>query len=463
MERICYLGLFSRRDNPLSATSDSRPRSFSQESVPINESLETDFQERGKTTPASFRNLGYQGSFLDGASRSSVDVNPSVRHSSKIKEKDSPRSENSRESLSHATSDQSVSSICSDEVSDRHLETLMECSNEGSQAGSYKETSGLDETKENGENADDDDDDDAADDERHERGIDIALPQSGNTDTVKSLHLDFKQRLIVKKHLQSHRPSLPAIFPLSSPEKESARFFTLMETHKKAFGKGSKSDKGREKETKTSRSPSTSSSNESQNEDRKSTFYDMDDTNEEKTTTPKSMKKTLKAALNSKSFKSKETQPDSPKRKLFNFTRNKAPKNTGIHRSKSDLLYPGPGSTDETDRQRRVSTINRHSYVKEDDTQSLCSTVSLDDLGIRESISDNSIKDKVSPKVKKGRTATLRLQKGTKFNDRKKRNDAQTFHRDEGRVSMRAFLPNRAPLKILNIMKHWVSKHNQVS
>lgn len=448
-----FLCLSSRRDNPLTSTSsnESRPRSASHESFSINEIREVDFQERGKTTPASFRNLGYQGSFLASSGRSATDV----------KEIDSPRSENGRENLNHATSEQSVNSVCSDEVSDRHLETLMECSNEGSQSGSYRESFVGDMIKENGENADEIEPDNSTENDGNERGIDIDLPQQRNTETMKSLQIDFKQRLIVKKHMQSHRPSLPAIlFPLNSPEKEAARLSTFAEIHKQTVHqKVNKRDKG--KETKVARSPSTSSSNESQNEDRRSTFYDVDETVDEKT--PMSMRKAVMAVLNAKSSKSKDNQPDSPKRKIFNFSRNKTPKSSGMHRSKSDMLVPLPGSADEVERQRRLSLLNRRSYL-EDDTQSLCSTVSLDDLTIRESNSDNSLKDKASPSLKKkGRTATLRLQKGTKFSDRKKRDDTQTFHRDEGRVSMRAFLPNRAPLKILNIMKHWASKHNQVS
>ena len=444
-----FLCLVSRRDNPLTARSpnDPRPRSISQESGSINENCEVDLAERGKTSPASFRNLGYQGSFLSSSGRSSADV----------KEIDSPRSENGRENLSRATSEQSVSSLCSDEVSDKHLETLMECSNEGSQAGSYRESFVGDMIKENGEN-----EDDSTENDSNERGIDIVSPLPRSTESIKSLHLDFKQRLIVKKHMQSHRPSLPAIFPVSSPEKEAARLNTFAEMHKQTMHqKGNKKDKGKDKETKVARSPSTSSSNESQNEDRRSTFYDTEEANDEKT--PMSMRKAVMAVLNSKSSKSKENQPDSPKRKIFNFSRNKGHKSSGMHRSKSDMLVPLTGTGEDVDRHRRMSSLNRRSFL-EDDTQSLCSIASLDDLTIRESTSDNSLKEKASPNLKKkGRTATLRLQKGTKFSDRKKRDDTQMFHRDEGRVSMRAFLPNRAPLKILNIMKHWVSKHNQVS
>ena len=422
--------------------------------------------ERRKTTPASFRNLGYQGSFLASQGKATLDRNVSGKFLNLAEEGDSPKSENGKESLSRAASEQSVNSVCSDEVSDRQLETLMECSNEGSQAGSYREAS-LDEMiKENGENSGENDVEvelsNAGENNPHERGIDVAEPRRRNMENVKTLHLDYKQRLLVKQHMHAHRPSLPVLFPSSSPEKDAARFLALSEMQNQAMRKKGKKEAKKEKETKMTRSPSTSSSNESQSEERKSTFYDMEEAGEEKekAPTPKSMRKTLKAALNSKSSKSKENQPDNPKRKIFNFSRSKTPKSTGMRRSKSDMLHPGLG--EEADRQRKTSAANRRSLILDDDTQSLCSVASLDDLTLRESHSENSLKEKASPKSKKGRTATLRLQKGSKDNERKKRAGSQTLHRDEGRVSMRAFLPNRAPLKILNIMKHWVSKHNQV-
>jgi len=450
------------RDNPLTAASinESRPRSISEESGSISEKLAVDLQERGKTTPASFRNLGYQGSFLVSSTR--VDGENSNHQRNAVKDIDSPKSESGRESLTRAASEQSVNSMCSDEVSDRHLETLMECSNEGSVAGSYREDFISDMMQENGENADEGKQNHTTGNDRHERGIDIDVGNPQNVENITSLQLDLKQKLIVKRHLHTHRPSLPAILPLGSPEKEAGRFISFTDSHRQTLqNKGIKREKKKEKETSMSRSPSTSSSNESQNEDRRSTFYDIEETIEEKVGTGKSMKKSIMSALNSKSSKTKDNQPDSPKRKIFGFTRNKAPKNTGMHRSKSDVLYPDLGGTDEAERGRKTSTVSRRSFLSEEDTQSLCSTVSLDDLTIRESTSDNSLKDKASPKGKKGRTATIRLHKSSKVSERKKRTDSQAFHRDEGRVSMRAFLPNRAPLKILNIMKHWVSKHNQ--
>ena len=449
---------------------DQRPRSVSQESGSISDKSEFDYSDRRKTTPASFRNLGYQGSFPAGTRKASWDrSNPGIE----IAEDGAGlKLENGKDTLSRAASEQSVNSVCSDEVSDRQLETLMECSNEGSQVGSYREAS-LDELiKENGEGIGEDDARDnefvplrdSAEDKKHERGIDVVDSRPRTTEQVETLHLDYKQRLLVKHHLNSHRPSLPALLPSSSMERDMAKLLSLSEMHNQAMRKRGKKEGKIDKELKMSRSPSTSSSNESQNEDRKSTFYDMEDVSEEKPATPKSMRKTLKAALNSKSSKSKESQPESPKRKIFNFTRNKAPKNTGMRRSKSDLLHPGFGSSEDTDKKRKSSTASRRSFALDEDTQSLCSVASLDDFVIKESHSDNSLKEKASPKSKKkGRTATLRLQKSSKESEQKKQPGSQTFSRDEGRVSMRAFLPNRAPLKILNIMKHWVSKHNQVS
>ncbi|XP_065059663.1 ras-specific guanine nucleotide-releasing factor 1-like [Rhopilema esculentum] len=455
------------RENPLTGSSDDkRQRSVSQESGSVSDKSDFDYQDRRKTSPASFHNIGYQGT-LNRLKQSPLERPVSAMDP--LPETESPKSDSNKENLSRAASEQSVNSVCSDEVSDRQLETLMECSNEGSQTGSYREGVLDDFASEGdltslqndvahergvgvGENG-----------ASHERGIDVEDANTPTVNNAKTLHLDYKQRLLVNKHLQTHRPSLPAILPVGSYDKDISKFLGMYDSQ--TVHAARKKGKKNKRESKMSRSPSTSSSNESQTEDRKSMFYDTEEHIEEKPPTPKSMKKTLKAALNSRSKTKSESQPESPKRKIFSFSRNKSHKTTGMRRSKSDMLHPSIGGFEDGEISRKTSTVDRRSFLMDDDTQSLYSMASYEDLNIKENLkeshSDNSLKDKASPKTKKGKNVTLRLYKNAKDDEIKPRAGSQNFHRDEGRVSMRAILPNRAPLKILNIMKHWVSKHNQ--
>ena len=469
-------------------------------------------------------NMGYQGTLnRDGSKLPSERPFSSVEE---VQEEDSPKSESGKGgNLSRAASEQSVSSLCSDEVSDRQLGPLIEAAHEGSQGGSYRE-SRLDDFMKDGVESDEEDGgheelQDGVHDEGqnkiqstvpiveqdgvqselqgkerteskariqsgsliggqdgiqiaipeepiaqgHERGIDVEVP---NVNTIpydiKTLHVDHRQKQLIRKHMHEHRPSLPAVLPSKTQGKDLAKWLGITDgpgnspTHRK---KGHKKDNKRLQEPKMSRSPSTSSSNDSQTEERRSMFYDDDDLGD-KPPTPTSVRKTIRQAITPKS---KSKAPESPKKKIFSFRNKSTPKPHGMKRSKSDVLNPGLGAFDDHEIARRsTSSLGRKSFIGEEDTHSLYSIASYEDLSMRESHSDGNLREKGSPKTKKGKHVTLKLYDNPKDEEEKKpRTSSQNFTRDEGRVSMRAILPNRAPLKILNIMKHWVSKHNGVS
>lgn len=526
---------FLRRENPLAgenkSSNDNRPRSVSDECESTSDKPEVENRIRRKTTPAGFMNIGYQGTLnRDGNKVPSGRPFSSVEE---VQEEDSPKSENGKGgNLSRATSEQSVSSICSDEISDRQLGPLIEAAHEGNQAGSYRESRPDDFVKDAVES----DVEDAMHEElqdgvqnegqgglqnegqskiqiratiitqegvqsevqgkgrtesktriqsgsligaqdgiqiaipeepvaqEHERGIDVEVP---NVNTIpydiKTLHVDHRQKQLIRQHMHEHRPSLPALLPSKTQGKDLSKWLGMTDgpgnssTHRK---KGNKKDNKKLQEPKMSRSPSTSSSNDSQTEERRSMFYDDDDLGD-KPPTPTSVRKTIRQAITSMS---KSKTPESPKKKIFSF-RNKSQKSHGMKRSKSDVLHPGLGAFDDHEISRRsTSSLGRKSFIGEEDTHSLYSIASYEDLSIKESHSDGNLKDKGSPKTKKGKHVTLKLYDNPKdVEDKKPRTNSQNFTRDEGRVSMRAILPNRAPLKILNIMKHWVSKHNGVS
>ncbi len=478
----------------------------------VSNKVEEDRPSRRKTSPASFLNVGNTLRKGD-TGLTAVENNLET-------------SEHTKTRLERTESDYSVNSLCSDEVYDQQLETLLEAAsedvkvvngngaiNEASKVtdgdericqnfklvngndGMSKEakdvngnlevdkdakvvngddgTSGQTEVfKESEEiesyieqNLEADTEDchvgAAIDEQPRERGIDVEDPTQ--LDEIDELHVDWKQRMLVRKHMYEHRPSLPTLLPRGKQGKDLAKWFGVTDesnlgaNHNK---KRTKKDriKDKERETKMSRSPSSSSSNGSQNDDRNS-FVFVEDDGSEKPPTPQSVKKSLRSAISSPFPRGRSKNgPESPKKKISIFSKSpKSSKSMGMKRSKSDYIHTGAHSSQQ-DAMQLSRSLGNKSFLGDEDMGSVGSYLLIGDSGMKQSISDGNLKEKASPKPKKGKHVTLKIDTGKK---RANSHDI-SLARDESRVSMRAILPNRAPLKILNIMKHWVSKHHQV-
>lgn len=62
----------------------------------------------------------------------------------------------------------------------------------------------------------------------HERGIDVVEARIANGDEgISELHLDLKQRMLVRQHMNEHRPSLPAVLPTRSQGKDLAKWLGI--------------------------------------------------------------------------------------------------------------------------------------------------------------------------------------------------------------------------------------------
>ena len=222
----------------------------------------------------------------------------------------------------------------------------------------------------------------------------------------------------------------------------------------KAKKKDKEKEKEREEEVKKlegkARSASDSSSSGSQqSEDRKSVNFDEESLEHSPSTQKKNyVKKSPSAASAIQNIKSRFTR-DTPRKKM------------------SVPYFPNtksPGVMKRSISENQFNSQNGQASLVEEDSGS---QDSLEDITGKDSPSRrwSAIKDTVLSQDKKKVRYKEETKKSTsKKNSKKKNNNNNGEISREGgtRVSIRAILPNRAPLKIMNILKHWVSKHYQV-
>eukprot|EP00794_Sanderia_malayensis_P009802 gene9802-10807_t len=458
-------------DNPLSDASaaNQKPRSMSQENIAVSERPCDESLSRRKTSsPAAFVNNGYHSTLKRAETP--------LSDQSDLRSDCDENNDELRSLMSRTESEQSVNSICSDEAYDRQLETLIEATREEGQTSDGKHGNEARESEAGDVIVEEDSDESHVnveiEEKNNERGIDVEEPVAPNGGLgISELHIDLRQRMLVRQHLNEHRPSLPAVLqPRIKQGKDLSKWLGITDSPNSLLHqnkKKNKKDKSKDKvqEMKTTRSPSSSSSNGSQNDDRRSLIFE-DDEKTERTPSPTSSKKSLRSAISSPFPHGKSKHPpESPKKKFFTFSKTpKTSKLVGVKRAKSELIHQDMMTpTDDHDALMRKSrTLGNGSFIHDEDTRSLCALSTVEDVVIKVSASEGNLKEKALARSKREKHVTLKIDKVDEDDqDNKHRTNSYDFSRDPSRVSMRAILPNRAPLKILNIMKHWLSKHYQ--